>query len=208
MNVLAALLLGYVLGSIPTGLIVGRVYRRIDIRDYGSGKTGMTNILRMFGRGAAVLVLAADVAKGAIPVLVGRFVFDDPWAAAAGGLAAVAGHSWPLFARFRGGRGASTTFGAFFALVPLAALVMAVFGAVVLLVTRYVSLMSVTGVLGGLLLLIALVVAGLSHPEYLLFGVFVTLSVELQHIGNNRRLIAGTEPKIGQGGSPRPPGGA
>ena len=208
MSALAALLLGYVLGSVPTGLIVGRVYRRVDIRDYGSGKTGVTNTLRMFGLGAAALVFVADVAKGAVPVLVGRFVFDDPWAAAAGGLAAVAGHSWPLFARFRGGRGASTTFGAFLALVPLAALVMLVFGAGVLLITRYVSLMSVTGVFGGFLLLIALVVAGLSHPEYLLFGVFVTASVELHHIGNIRRLIAGTEPKIGRGGSPTPPGQA
>ena len=208
MNALAALPLGYLLGSVPTGLIVGRVYRRVDIRDYGSGKTGMTNTLRMLGLGAAVLVLAADVSKGAVPVLVGRFVFDDPWAAAFGGLAAVAGHTWPLFARFRGGRGSATTFGAFLALVPLAGLVMLVFGAAVLLVTRYVSLMSVTGVFGGFLLLIALVVAGLSHPEYLLFGVFVTLSVELHHIGNIRRLIEGTEPKIGQRGVPRPPSGA
>lgn len=208
MSAVAALLLGYLLGSVPTGLILGRVYRRVDIRDYGSGKTGMTNTLRMFGRGAAVFVLAADVAKGAAPVLVGRFIFDDPWAAALGGLAAVAGHSWPLFARFRGGRGAATTFGAFLALAPLAALVMLVFGATVLLVTRYVSLMSVTGVFGGFLLLIALVVAGLSHAEYLLFGVFVTLTVEFHHIGNIRRLIAGTEPKIGRGGASRPPGGA
>ena len=77
------------------------------------------------------------------------------------------------------------------------------FGAVVLLVTRYVSVMSVTSVFGGFLLLIALVVAGFSHPEYLLFGVFVTLSVELHHISNIRRLIAGTEPKIGEGGARR-----
>lgn len=206
MNVLAALLLGYVLGSIPTGLIVGRVYRRIDIRDYGSGKTGMTNILRMFGRGAAVLVLAADVAKGAIPVLVGRFVFDDPWAAAIGGVAAVAGHTWPVFAGFRGGRGVATVFGAFVAVSPPAALAVGLFAALVLAVSRYVSLMSILGVAAGCLVLIVLVAFGFTAPQYLAFAILVTVAIEFNHLDNIRRLLAGTEPKIGQGGARRSSG--
>ena len=202
MTAVAGALIGYLLGSVPTGLLVGRRYG-IDVRDYGSGKTGFTNALRSLGLGPALLVVAVDTAKGAAPVLIGRLIFDDPWSTALAGVAAVAGHSWPLFARFRGGRGVATTFGAFLAMAPLAALLMLVAGAGVLAVTRYVSLMSVTGVLGGFVALVALVAAGLLPAEYLLFGVSVTAFVELSHLGNIRRLLAGTEPKIGRGGEPR-----
>ena len=181
---------------------MGRRYG-IDVRDYGSGKTGFTNALRSLGMAPALLVVAVDIAKGAAPVLIGRLIFDDPWSTALGGVAAVAGHSWPLFAGFRGGRGVATAFGAFLAMAPLAALLMLVAGAGVLAVTRYVSLMSVTGVLGGFVVLVALVAAGLLPAEYLLFGVSVTAFVELSHLSNIRRLLAGTEPKIGRGGEPR-----
>ncbi|MYI82199.1 MAG: acyl-phosphate glycerol 3-phosphate acyltransferase, partial [Chloroflexi bacterium] len=106
-------LIGYLIGSIPFGVLVGRIYRGVDVRDYGSGKTGFTNTLRSLGWGAALIVITADNAKGAAPVLIGRCVFADPWAVALGGVAAVAGHMFPIFARFRGGRGAATAFGAF-----------------------------------------------------------------------------------------------
>jgi glycerol-3-phosphate acyltransferase PlsY len=195
--------LGYLLGSLPWGVIVSRAYRGIDIRDYGSGKTGFTNTLRSLGLGAALIVLGLDVAKGAAPVLVGRFVFDEPWAAAVGGLMAVFGHTWPVFAGFRGGRGVATAFGAFIAVAPIAALPLALLAAVVLGTTRYVSLMSVTGVAAGFIGLVVLIIAGRVPAEYLLFGAAVTASVELSHLGNIRRLIAGTEPKLGQGGAPR-----
>lgn len=197
---------GYLLGSIPVGLIIGRLHRGIDVREYGSGKTGFTNTLRSVGLGGALLTLSADVVKGAVPVLVGRFVFDDPWAGALGGIGSVAGHNWPLFARFRGGRGVATGLGAFLAVHPGAALLVLLAAAIVLAVTRYVSLMSITGTAVGFLALIAFVVAGLVPAEYLLFGAVVTAAIEFNHISNIRRLLAGTEPKLGQGGAPRAPG--
>jgi acyl phosphate:glycerol-3-phosphate acyltransferase len=202
------LLLGYLLGSLQAGLIVGRLYRGVDVREYGSGKTGFTNTLRMFGLGAALIVVVSDIAKGALPVLIGRLLFDDPLGAALGGMAAVVGHTWPVFAGFRGGRGVATSFGAFLAVAPAAAIVTLVFGGIVLATTRYVSLMSITAVLAGFVALAVFVAIGWTPREYLLFGVIVTLSVELNHLGNLRRLLSGTEPKIGQGGVRRTQGQA
>ncbi len=207
MTALAGALIGYLAGSVPVGLLVGRRYG-IDVRDYGSGKTGFTNALRSLGLAPALLVMAGDVAKGTVPVLIGSVLFDDPWATALAGAAAVAGHTWPLFAGFRGGRGVATAFGAFLAMSPLAALLLLAVGGAVLAATRYVSLMSVTGVLAGFLVLVVLVVTGLLPAEYLVFGVLATAFVELNHLGNIRRLLAGTEPKIGQGGAPHGPGRA
>lgn len=197
--VLLGTLLGYLLGSIQPGLLVGRLHG-IDIREYGSGKTGFTNTLRSIGLGAALVVLASDFAKGAVPVLVGRFLLDDPWAAAAGGAAAVVGHTWPVFAGFRGGRGVATAFGAFVVVAPLAALGLIIGAAVILASTRYVSLMSVVGVLAGFIILVWMVTQHLVEEAYLLFGVLAFLSIELNHVENMRRLIAGTEPKLGRGG--------
>ena len=198
-------LFGYLLGSVQTGLIVGRLRGGIDVREYGSGKTGFTNSLRSMGLKAALLVLAGDLLKGVAPVLVGRFLLDDPWAAAAGGAAVVIGHTWPVFAGFRGGRGVATAFGAFLAVSPLAALIVVAAAALVLAATRYVSLMSVLGVAAGFAVLVGLVALGELNPAYLLFGVLAFAFVELNHLGNIRRLLAGTEPKLGQGGGRRAP---
>ena len=142
-------LVGYLIGSIPVGVLVGRIHRGVDVRDYGSGKTGFTNTLRSLGWGAALIVGVSDIMKGVIPVLIGRFVFDDPWAVALGGVAAVAGHMFPLFAGFRGGRGAATAFGAFAAIAPIAGLVLIVCAVIALAATRYASLTTVTATAAG-----------------------------------------------------------
>ena len=196
-------LVGYLIGSIPVGVLVGRIHRGVDVRDYGSGKTGFTNTLRSLGWGAALIVGVSDIMKGVIPVLIGRFVFDDPWAVALGGVAAVAGHMFPLFAGFRGGRGAATAFGAFAAIAPIAGLVLIVCAVIALAATRYASLTTVTATAAGCLAIVVLVAAGWLPPHYLLFALTVTASIELSHIPNIRRLLAGVEPKLGQGGSPR-----
>ena len=202
---LAGAVVGYLLGSVQTGLIVGRLRGGIDVREYGSGKTGFTNSLRTMGLKWALLVLAGDLLKGVVPVLVGRVLLDDPWAAAAGGAAAVVGHTWPVFAGFRGGRGVATAFGAFLAVSPLAALAVVAAAALVLAATRLVSLMSVLGVAAGFVVLVGLVIAERLNPAYLLFGVLAFAFVELNHLGNIRRLLAGTEPRLGQGGGRRTP---
>lgn len=199
--------LGYLLGGIPFGLIVGRLSGVGDVRQYGSGKTGFTNSLRAMGVKWAILVVMGDAAKGIAAVLLARALFDEPAAAALAGAAAVFGHVYPVFAGFRGGRGVATAFGAFLAVSPLVALVVLAASLAVLALFRYASLMSVTGVFVGFVVLGVMWWLGSIGGEYfLLFAIPTMALVELSHIGNIRRLLAGTEPKLGQGGGRRPAG--
>jgi glycerol-3-phosphate acyltransferase PlsY len=203
--ILIGVVVGYLVGGTPFGLIVGRLAGVPDVREQGSGKTGFTNSLRLMGKRWALLVVAGDITKGAAVVLFARLVLEEPWAAALAGVAAVLGHIFPLFANFRGGRGVATAFGAFLAVSPPAALPVVVFSLAVLLVWRYASLMSVTGVFVGFLVIAALVATnGLATP-YIVFALATMLMVELMHLENIRRLVRGTEPKLGEGGGPRPP---
>ncbi len=197
---------GYLVGGIPFGLIVGRLAGVGDVRQTGSGKTGFTNSLRSMGWKWALVVVTGDIAKGATAVLIGRLVLDNPWAAALAGVAAVLGHIFPVFAGFRGGRGVATAFGAFLGVSWPAALVVVVFSIAILAIFRYASLMSVVGVFVGFVTVVALVVAESLEVPYLVFALLTMLAVEISHVGNIQRLIAGTEPKLGQGGGRRPTG--
>ena len=197
---------GYLFGGIPFGLIVGRLSGVGDLRERGSGKTGFTNSLRTMGWKWAAIVVVGDIAKGASAVLIGSMVLDDPWAAALAGVAAVIGHIFPVYAGFRGGRGVATAFGAFLAVSPPAALVVVALSIVILVVFRYASLMSVVGVFVGFVTVAGLVFAERLDAPYLGFALRTMLAVEISHVGNIRRLIAGTEPKLGQGGGQRPTG--
>lgn len=202
----------YLIGAIPTGYLVGRFWRRIDIRDYGSGNIGATNVLRTLGRGPFIFVLVADALKGYIPTLVTWYVFQDHGLQeahslqVAAGIAAVIGHDFPVYIRFRGGRGVATSFGVYAALaMPLFVGLVAV-GIFIVLAVRYMSVMSmVTVPLGALVLLILAVVPGGDVYTWtkVIFGVFATAIVFLTHIPNIRRLIRGEEPKIGEGGDRR-----
>ena len=192
--------LGYVLGSLPWGLIVGYIWLRRDIRESGSGKTGTTNVLRTAGKIPAALVMILDIAKGAVPALVGRYVFDSPEVAAVGAGAAVVGHIWPVFAGFRGGRGVASTYGGVLGLAPLISLAFPLVGAVLIAATRYVSVMSVVGVPICAGIMCVLAITGTTEPAYAWFSVFAAALVEWKHIPNIRRLLNGTEPKIGRGG--------
>ncbi|MCK9494279.1 MAG: glycerol-3-phosphate 1-O-acyltransferase PlsY [Dehalococcoidia bacterium] len=196
--------LGYLFGGIPFGLIVGRLSGVGDVRQFGSGKTGFTNSLRTMGVKWALLVVAGDVGKGILAVLLARVLFDEPAAVALAGAAAVVGHIYPALAGFRGGRGVATAFGAFLAVSPLVALIVLAASLVVLAVFRYASLMSVTGVFVGFVVLgVMWAIDSIDGMYFLLFAIPVMSLVELSHLGNIRRLIAGTEPKLGQGGDRR-----
>lgn len=199
-------LAGYLVGGVPFGLMVGRLAGVRDVREYGSGKIGFTNSLRILGIKWAILVVVGDITKGAAAVLIGRLLFDEPWAAALAGVAAVLGHIYPVYAGFRGGRGVSTAFGAFLAVSWPAALAVVTVSLVILYVFRYASLMSVVGVFVGFVVVILLVVTHNLAEPYAVFAVFTMLAVEISHRGNIRRLLTGTEPKLGQGGTRRAPG--
>jgi glycerol-3-phosphate acyltransferase PlsY len=197
---LANVVLGYLLGSVPFGLLVGYAFLGRDIRASGSGKTGTTNVLRTAGKRAAALVLVCDMAKGAVPAVIGRFAFDDAGVAAAGGAAAVVGHVWPVFAGFRGGRGVATAFGGILGMSPLVSLLFPLIGAAVVIPTRYVSLMSIVGTPAAALIVAGLAAAGWLPFQFALYGLFVSAIILYMHIPNMKRLLRGTEPRIGQGG--------
>jgi glycerol-3-phosphate acyltransferase PlsY len=196
----------YLVGSIPFGYIAGRVQRGIDVRDYGSGATGATNVMRTLGKGAFVAVLVGDALKGYAPVLVTWYLFHTHDLQVASGLAAVLGHDFPLYIGFRGGRGVATSFGVYAALaLPVSVSLVAV-ALFIVLTFRYMSLMSIVTVpLGALVLLLLAVFQGGDHYTYAktIFGAFATALVIVRHWGNIQRLVRGTEPKLGEGGDRR-----
>jgi acyl phosphate:glycerol-3-phosphate acyltransferase len=195
--------IGYVLGSLPWGLIAGYLWIQKDIRDLGSGSTGTTNVLRTAGKSAAVFVLIADVAKGTVPALLGRLVFDEPWAAAVGALAAVVGHIWPVFAGFRGGRGVATAFGGALGLAPVLSLAFPVIALLVIVPVRIVSVMSIVAAFLSGLIIVGAWMFGATEAAYAAYAVLAVALIEYKHIPNMRRLAAGTEPRIGRGGDRR-----
>jgi glycerol-3-phosphate acyltransferase PlsY len=196
----ANILVGYLLGSIPFGLVIGYAFTGKDIRQFGSGKTGTTNVLRTAGKLPAALVVIGDIGKGTAPALIGRFVFHDDGVAAAGAAAGIAGHVWPVFAGFRGGRGVATAFGGVLGLTPLAAVAFPLLAALVIGTTRYMSLMSVLVTPLAVVILVVLASFDLEPWAAVFFGLFAVALIEYMHIPNIRRLLAGTEPKIGKGG--------
>jgi glycerol-3-phosphate acyltransferase PlsY len=194
---------GYLLGSIPFGLVIGRLVKGVDIRDYGSGKTGMTNTLRTLGKGPAAAVFLLDLLKGALPVLLAKLLVDDARVEVIGALAAIAGHDWPVYAGFRGGRGVSSSFGALLAMMPLLGIFVPFIGGVVLFPFRYVSLMSIAGTVVTGLIVFALAATNRVPDAYAVFAAVAAPLIVVLHRENIQRLLAGTEPKIGQGGSKR-----
>lgn len=195
--------IGYLVGSIPTGLIVGRVVRGIDIREFGSGKTGATNVMRTVGARWGVVALIGDLGKGALPVLLARAVSDEPWVMVAAGLAAAVGHDWPVFAGFRGGRGVATSYGVLLPMNPIAAAAMLPVGIGLVAVTRIMSVMSVG--MAPVAAVVFIVLAALDvHPWA--FAVYASIAagiVVVLHRENIERLLAGTEPRIGRAGTRR-----
>lgn len=190
MSIILGIIVGYLIGSIPSALIAGKTIKGIDIREYGSGNMGAANAYRILGREAGTVVIAADVFKGIIPALIGLYIGGYTVALIAG-IAAVIGHSYPVFARFKGGKGIATGAGAYLVILPFGLLIsLAVFLAV-FLISGYVSLSSIIAVA---------VLAIMSFVFYK--GAFVSIATLLicafaiyRHRENIIRLWEGTESK-------------
>ncbi|MBM5825913.1 MAG: glycerol-3-phosphate 1-O-acyltransferase PlsY [Cyanobacteria bacterium M_surface_10_m2_119] len=212
---LFALLAGYLLGSIPAGYLAGRWLRGIDIRQEGSGSTGATNVLRVLGKGPALVVFLVDVLKGTTAVLLAKAVLEplgvplndagtanwstDSWVVAAG-LAALAGHIWPVWLGWRGGKAVATALGMLLGLTwPVGLACFGIFLAV-LSVSRIVSLSSVVAAVG-----LPLLMLGWFHDQgmglrwpYLALALLTSALVIWRHRSNLARLLAGTEPRLGE----------
>ena len=186
---------GYLIGSVPVGLLLGRALRGLDVREHGSHSTGTTNVLRLVGPSAAAATFGLDVAKGSAAVLVARGLGADPTAQAAAGLASMVGHAWPMFARFRGGKSVATGFGALLMVSPEASAYAVAAGLSALAGTRVVSIASLSACAGS--------VAGAAvrrvrtgDPVPLTFAVLATTLITVRHAGNIRRLLRGREPRV------------
>ena len=189
---------GYLLGSIPFGVMAGRLVKRVDVRDYGSGSTGMTNVLRTIGRPAAALVLLLDMGKAVPAVALAMILSNEHGVKVAGALAALVGHVLPLFIGFRGGKGTATGWGALLILSPISGLVATVVGLAALGLSRYMSLGSVLAATAGTATLVVLALIGQAPPVYIWFSAIGGPIVVIRHKDNIRRLLAGEERKLGQ----------
>ena len=198
MDIALAAIIGYLLGSVPTGLLVGRLSRKIDVRDFGSGKTGATNVLRVLGVKYALVVVVADVGKAVAAVLIAKTLGDSQAPEITAGLAVVVAHTWPVYAGFRGGRGVLPALGALLALEPVIAVTGLAVALGVAAVTRYVAAGSIVSALVAMLyasLGSAFGGTSLYHTAAVLAG---GTFIIYQHRENALRLLKGTERRLGQ----------
>jgi acyl phosphate:glycerol-3-phosphate acyltransferase len=186
-------LCGYVLGSVPTGFLLGRAWG-VDVRRAGSGNIGMANVLRTVGKWPAVITMAGDMLKGFVPVFLARTVAENEWVVAVVALAAVVGHCWSIFLGFKGGKAVATGAGTTIALAPVVGLGLFAFWWAVVLVSRYTSL-------GAISVMVVTPVVFLLTDQptpYVLYTLIGGFLVLWRHRENARALAKGTERKIGQ----------
>ncbi len=208
-RIIACGVIGYGIGSISSGYIVGRMYRNVDLRTVGSGSTGATNTFRTLGLGAALLVAILDILKGAAAVWIASAIVtgtadERTVATAVAAVAAVAGHCWPAFLEGRGGRGVATGFGALLFIATPAWLGAVVAFMLALAITRMVSVSSLASVAGALLGYIVFVFAGYLSFHWAVLG-FILIAgsiVTIRHRANIARILRGNEPRVGQRRSP------
>ncbi len=186
---------GYLIGSIPVGLVLGRALRGLDVREHGSGSTGTTNVLRLLGPSAAALTFALDVGKGSAAVLVARRLGADRGGQVAAGLGAIVGHSWPALARFRGGKGVATAFGAILLLSPEASAFAVVGGLTALGATRIMSVGSLSAA-GSAVAGAAVESARTRDRASLAYAAGAAALIAVRHHANIRRLLRGEEPRV------------
>ena len=210
MNIIAGIIfvvLAYLVGSISFGLLIGKLIKGIDIRNFGSGSTGATNVARVCGPIWGIIALILDMGKAAIPVALTVYILETPdWSHSLTGLSAIAGHIWPLFTNFKGGKGIASGWAALIVLSPWAGVAATLAAAPVIGITRYVSLGSIVGsVVGGLSITVLAILNNLEtegvpnipfvYSAYGLIGGAITV---LLHKDNVKRLIKGYENKLGQ----------
>lgn len=192
----------YLIGSIPVGIIVCKVIGGVDPRDLGSGSMGATNVLRTVGKKAAALVLALDFTKGVVVIGLALLLAGDSYLLQAlAGTLVIIGHTWPIFAGFKGGKGIATGWGAILVLSPISA-VATLIGLAIALLTKYVSLGSIIGASLGVGVLIALSVINVpieivnAPIEYLAFAIPAVAVILFSHRENMMRLRRGTESRL------------
>lgn len=189
--------LAYLIGAIPWGYVVGR-WHGVDVRKHGSGKTGGTNVARLVGWRNTLPVVLGDPGKAAVAVLLARYFTHDEVAVAVAALAVLIGHNWSIYIGWHGGRGVGTAFGAALVFNPLIAISVAVLFGLIALISRYVSLASMTScVIGAALLSVAWAI-GYQPAPHAIVSWIITIMIVVRHHDNITRLLAGTERRLGE----------
>jgi len=203
-RLIAVAVIGYLLGSLNTSIIVGKLYGT-DIRKHGSGNAGMTNTLRTLGKAAALMVIAGDILKGVVSYLIGQMVVSaipetvtldhlSGIGGMAAGMAAIAGHNWPVYFGFRGGKGILTSFAVVMMMDWKLGLILLGVFAVIVTVTRYVSLGSI---IASAAFPVGAAIKG-NGPVFIVFSAVLAILAVARHNGNIKRLLSGSEAKLGQ----------
>jgi len=195
MKIILIITICYLLGSIPFGYIMGKLFKKVDIREFGSGNIGASNALRILGLPLASLVIIGDVGKGILSIYLVKYLnIDSSLILAIAGLAVICGHDWSLFLGFKGGKGIATTFGVVFALnLTISVLALIIWG-VVVITTRYTSLASIFAVISIFIFTILF-----KQPyEYIIFSAIILILGIIKHKENIKRLKSKKERKIGE----------
>ncbi|ACB85203.1 glycerol-3-phosphate 1-O-acyltransferase PlsY [Natranaerobius thermophilus] len=188
------ILLAYLLGSIPGGYIIGKLTQGIDIRNYGSKNAGATNVLRTLGKKEAIMTLIIDGFKGYIIITIAQALELSSLLVVISGIAVIIGHNWPIFFKFHGGRGIATSIGIMVGLSWQVFLTVVLIGVIPIIITKYVSLGSVTGAV-----IFPFVMYLYGNPiAYVIFAFVMSIMAIIRHIPNIKRLLAGTERKLNE----------
>ena len=190
-------LAGYLLGSVPFGLIAGRLFSNIDVREHGSGMTGMTNVIRTVGIWAGILVLSLDMGKTVLAVVLARYFTDSLNIEVVAAITAIMGHNWPLYSKFKGGRGVAPGWAGLIILSPIAGIVASLVGLITIAISRYVSLGSIVGTTSGAITLIVLSLLDVDPLAYIWYGPIGATIIVVRHKENIQRLLTGKERKLG-----------
>jgi glycerol-3-phosphate acyltransferase PlsY len=200
---IVVVVLSYLVGSLSWGYMLLRWRQGTDVREYGSGRTGMSNVLRTGGGRMAAVVGTLDIGKGVLAVMMAKEATGASGAEVAAALAAVTGHNWPVFLGFRGGRGILAALGGLSMMAPVPAVVATAIWLATALGSRYISLGSILGVVAGAASLIGLVaLAGWYSQAYIIFAGVAAVMIIWQHRDNIQRLIQGNERRIGAPAAP------
>jgi len=185
----------YLLGSLPFGYIVGKLFKKIDIREFGSGNIGATNAFRILGPSLASLVVMGDIGKGILSIYLLKYLnIDSSLILTIAGLAVICGHDWSLFLGFKGGKGIATTFGVVFALNPIISILAVMVWGVVLIISRYASLSSICAIISIFVFTILF-----KQPyEYIGFSAIIIILGIFNHKENIKRLKSKKESKFGE----------
>jgi glycerol-3-phosphate acyltransferase PlsY len=190
-----AIILSYLLGAVPFGLIFSKIFSDLDIRTIGSGNIGATNVLRAAGKKAAILTLLSDTMKGLIPVMIVKYYFQNDILTVLSGMAAILGHDFPIYLKFKGGKGVATSYGVVLAVTPWIGFSCLLIWCLAAYIWRYSSLAALV----AFTVYLGLTFLATTHlsRSYGLLALFIFGMIYYRHRDNIKRLLSGTETKIG-----------